>query len=103
MAVIENGLTTEQSWQKTHEKLSRKIQDLTWSEAVIVFSLKISDPEKCDQMYESLARINSNMYKEKVSLFCITHFYTYHVWRHMMFAGRPYPLSVQASIMFFLF
>ncbi|KTG07022.1 hypothetical protein cypCar_00007010, partial [Cyprinus carpio] len=25
----------------------------------------ISDPEKCDQMYESLARINSNVYKEK--------------------------------------
>ncbi len=29
-------------------------------------SIKISDPEKCDQMYESLARINSNVYKEKV-------------------------------------
>ncbi|KAL7891454.1 hypothetical protein AOLI_G00009300 [Acnodon oligacanthus] len=26
---------------------------------------QISDPEKCDQMYESLARINSNVYKEK--------------------------------------
>ncbi|KPP64126.1 hypothetical protein Z043_117567, partial [Scleropages formosus] len=25
----------------------------------------ISDPEKCDQMYESLVRINSNYYKEK--------------------------------------
>lgn len=34
----------------------------------VVFSMKISDPEKCDMMYESLARINSNMYKEKVSL-----------------------------------
>ncbi|KAJ8369448.1 hypothetical protein SKAU_G00094760 [Synaphobranchus kaupii] len=27
--------------------------------------LQISDPEKCDQMYESLARINSNFYREK--------------------------------------
>uniref|UniRef100_A0AAY4A7W4 Mitochondrial nucleoid factor 1 n=1 Tax=Denticeps clupeoides TaxID=299321 RepID=A0AAY4A7W4_9TELE len=26
---------------------------------------QISDPEKCDQMYESLARINSNTYREK--------------------------------------
>ncbi|KAK3557352.1 hypothetical protein QTP70_026563 [Hemibagrus guttatus] len=26
---------------------------------------QISDPEKCDQMYESLVRINSNVYKEK--------------------------------------
>ncbi|KAG7472566.1 hypothetical protein MATL_G00110190 [Megalops atlanticus] len=26
---------------------------------------QISDPEKCDQMYESLARINSNFYREK--------------------------------------
>ncbi|XP_029906632.1 ubiquinol-cytochrome-c reductase complex assembly factor 2 isoform X1 [Myripristis murdjan] len=25
----------------------------------------ISDPEKCDQMYESLARINGNVYRER--------------------------------------
>lgn len=30
-------------------------------------SLQISDPDKCDQMYESLARINGNVYKQKVS------------------------------------
>ncbi|KAM5182541.1 ubiquinol-cytochrome c reductase complex assembly factor 2 isoform 2-T2 [Mantella aurantiaca] len=28
-------------------------------------SLQIQDPEACDQMYESLNRINSNYYKEK--------------------------------------
>ncbi|CAI9541708.1 unnamed protein product, partial [Staurois parvus] len=28
---------------------------------------QIQDPEVCDQMYESLNRINSNYYKEKVS------------------------------------
>ena len=32
---------------------------------VVLFQL--SDPEKCDQMYESLARINSNVYRERVS------------------------------------
>nr|XP_020453698.1 ubiquinol-cytochrome-c reductase complex assembly factor 2 isoform X1 [Monopterus albus] len=26
---------------------------------------QISDPEKCDQMYESLARINSNIYRQR--------------------------------------
>ncbi|KAM7422677.1 hypothetical protein PAMA_010632 [Pampus argenteus] len=26
---------------------------------------QISDPEKCDQMYESLARINSNFYRQR--------------------------------------
>ncbi|XP_071383106.1 ubiquinol-cytochrome-c reductase complex assembly factor 2 isoform X1 [Centroberyx affinis] len=26
---------------------------------------QISDPEKCDQMYESLARINTNVYRER--------------------------------------
>ncbi|CAL8256282.1 unnamed protein product [Arctogadus glacialis] len=26
---------------------------------------QILDPEKCDQMYESLARINSNVYRER--------------------------------------
>lgn len=26
---------------------------------------QISDPDKCDQMYESLARINSNLYRER--------------------------------------
>lgn len=33
------------------------------------FSRQISDPEKCDQMYESLARINSNVYRQRVSIF----------------------------------
>jgi hypothetical protein len=33
--------------------------DLTW---------QLSDPEKCDQMYESLARINTNIYRERVSI-----------------------------------
>lgn len=31
------------------------------------FYFQISDPDKCDQMYESLARINSNLYRERVS------------------------------------
>lgn len=35
--------------------------------------LQISDPEKCDQMYESLARINSNVYKQRVSIVCLSH------------------------------
>ncbi|XP_034022330.1 ubiquinol-cytochrome-c reductase complex assembly factor 2 [Thalassophryne amazonica] len=26
---------------------------------------QVSDPEKCDQMYESLARINSNVYRQR--------------------------------------
>lgn len=34
---------------------------------VNVYSHQIQDPEKCDQMYESLARINTNVYKQRVS------------------------------------
>ncbi|XP_056886000.1 ubiquinol-cytochrome-c reductase complex assembly factor 2 isoform X2 [Takifugu flavidus] len=30
---------------------------------------QISDPEKCDQMYESLARINSSVYRQRVCAF----------------------------------
>lgn len=41
-----------------------------------VYSHQIQDPEKCDQMYESLARINTNIYKQRVSteyvdIFCV--------------------------------
>ncbi|MEQ2297705.1 Ubiquinol-cytochrome-c reductase complex assembly factor 2 [Ameca splendens] len=27
--------------------------------------MQIADPEKCDQMYESLARINGNVYRQR--------------------------------------
>lgn len=31
-------------------------------------SFQIADPEKCDQMYESLANINGNIYRQRVSI-----------------------------------
>lgn len=31
------------------------------------FVFQIAEPEACDQMYESLARLHSNYYKHKVS------------------------------------
>lgn len=32
-----------------------------------LFVFQIAEPEACDQMYESLARLHSNYYKHKVS------------------------------------
>ncbi|KAK2113536.1 hypothetical protein P7K49_007802 [Saguinus oedipus] len=34
-------------------------------EAEVELSIKIAEPEACDQMYESLARLHSNYYKHK--------------------------------------
>lgn len=45
-----------------------KVSELNLMDDVQCIFLQISDPEKCDQMYESLVRINSNVYKEKVRL-----------------------------------
>ena len=41
--------------------------NVTFKLLLFCISFQISDPEKCDQMYESLARINSNVYRERVS------------------------------------
>lgn len=32
-----------------------------------LFVFQVAEPEACDQMYESLARLHSNYYKRKVS------------------------------------
>lgn len=44
-------------WEAGHDS------SLPWG----FFVFQIAEPEACDQMYESLARLHSNYYKHKVS------------------------------------
>lgn len=44
-------------WEAGHDS------SLPWG----LFVFQIAEPEACDQMYESLARLHSNYYKHKVS------------------------------------
>lgn len=40
-------------------------------DTIFPFSYQISDPEKCDEIFESLARINSSVYRQQVCIFTI--------------------------------
>ncbi|XP_059415363.1 ubiquinol-cytochrome-c reductase complex assembly factor 2-like [Carassius carassius] len=58
-----------EEWPKDESKKGRDLGTFLRQRVASAFregeNTQISDPEKCDQMYESLARINSNVYKEK--------------------------------------
>ncbi|XP_045691658.1 ubiquinol-cytochrome-c reductase complex assembly factor 2 isoform X1 [Phyllostomus hastatus] len=47
--------------QAFREGENTQVRDLRWSH----YSKKIAEPEACEQMYQSLARIHSNYYKHK--------------------------------------
>lgn len=57
------------SWGSRWAGAGRNGCSLSWG----CFVFQIAEPEACDQMYESLARLHSNYYKHKVSgpAFCI--------------------------------
>ncbi|TVK90569.1 Rho guanine nucleotide exchange factor 19 [Bagarius yarrelli] len=56
-------------WPKDESKKGRDLGMFLRQKVASAFregeNTQISDPEKCDKMYESLVRINSNVYKEK--------------------------------------
>ncbi|XP_018602429.1 ubiquinol-cytochrome-c reductase complex assembly factor 2 [Scleropages formosus] len=58
-----------EEWPKDESKKGRDLGTFLRQRVALAFregeNTQISDPEKCDQMYESLVRINSNYYKEK--------------------------------------
>lgn len=58
-----------EEWPRDESKKARDLGTFLRQRVAGAFregeSTQISDPEKCDQMYESLARINSNVYRQK--------------------------------------
>ncbi|XP_041945844.1 ubiquinol-cytochrome-c reductase complex assembly factor 2 isoform X1 [Alosa alosa] len=58
-----------EEWPRDESKKGRDLGTFLRQRVAHAFregeNTQLSDPEKCDQMYESLARINSNMYREK--------------------------------------
>ncbi|KAJ8390512.1 hypothetical protein AAFF_G00103090 [Aldrovandia affinis] len=58
-----------EEWPRDESKKGRDLGTFLRQRVAHAFregeNTQISDPEKCDQMYESLARINSNFYREK--------------------------------------
>ncbi|XP_063071077.1 ubiquinol-cytochrome-c reductase complex assembly factor 2 [Engraulis encrasicolus] len=58
-----------EEWPRDESKRGRDLGTFLRQKVAHAFregeNTQLADPEKCDQMYESLARINSNMYKEK--------------------------------------
>ncbi|KAK7144983.1 hypothetical protein R3I94_011163 [Phoxinus phoxinus] len=58
-----------EEWPKDESKKGRDLGTFLRQRVASAFregeNTQISDPEKCDHLYESLARINSNVYKEK--------------------------------------
>ncbi|KAI4892774.1 hypothetical protein NFI96_032331 [Prochilodus magdalenae] len=58
-----------EEWPRDETKKGRDLGTFLRQKVASAFregeNTQISDPEKCDQMYESLVRINSNVYKEK--------------------------------------
>ncbi|TRY54970.1 hypothetical protein DNTS_020728 [Danionella cerebrum] len=58
-----------EEWPKDESKKGRDLGTFLRQRVASAFregeNTQITEPEKCDQMYESLARINSNLYKEK--------------------------------------
>ncbi|MBN3276346.1 UQCC2 factor, partial [Polyodon spathula] len=58
-----------EEWPVDETKRGRDLATFLRQKVALAFregeSTQIADPEKCDQMYESLARIHANVYKEK--------------------------------------
>lgn len=58
-----------EEWPMDEYKKGRDLGTFLRQRVALAFregeNTQISDPEKCDQMYESLARINSNLYRER--------------------------------------
>ncbi|MGH0176710.1 UNVERIFIED_CONTAM: hypothetical protein FKN15_072808 [Acipenser sinensis] len=58
-----------EEWPIDETKRGRDLATFLRQKVALAFregeSTQITDPEKCDQMYESLARIHANVYKEK--------------------------------------
>uniref|UniRef100_A0A672YPN4 Mitochondrial nucleoid factor 1 n=2 Tax=Sphaeramia orbicularis TaxID=375764 RepID=A0A672YPN4_9TELE len=58
-----------EEWPRDESKKGRDLGTFLRQRVAAAFregeSTQISDPEKCDQIYESLARINGNVYRQK--------------------------------------
>ncbi|KAM9410575.1 ubiquinol-cytochrome-c reductase complex assembly factor 2 [Pholidichthys leucotaenia] len=58
-----------EEWPRDETKKGRDLGTFLGQRVASAFregeNTQISDPEKCDQMYESLARINGNIYRER--------------------------------------
>ncbi|KAL4645818.1 ubiquinol-cytochrome-c reductase complex assembly factor 2 [Arapaima gigas] len=58
-----------EEWPKDESKKGRDLGTFLRQRVALAFregeNTQISDPDKCDQMYESLVRINSNYYRDK--------------------------------------
>ncbi|XP_006628541.1 ubiquinol-cytochrome-c reductase complex assembly factor 2 [Lepisosteus oculatus] len=58
-----------EEWPRDETKKGRDLGTFLRQKVALAFregeSTQIADAEKCDQMYESLARINTNFYKQK--------------------------------------
>ncbi|XP_039620748.1 ubiquinol-cytochrome-c reductase complex assembly factor 2 [Polypterus senegalus] len=67
-----------EEWPRDASKQDRDLGTFMRQRIAVAFregeNTQIADPEKCDQMYESLARINSNFYKSKFPRFQDTNF-----------------------------
>ncbi|XP_059806447.1 ubiquinol-cytochrome-c reductase complex assembly factor 2 isoform X2 [Hypanus sabinus] len=67
-----------EEWPLDHTKKGRDLGAFLRQRVALAFregeNTQIADQEKCDQMYESLARINSAYYKKKYPRLRITSF-----------------------------
>ncbi|CDQ63869.1 ubiquinol-cytochrome-c reductase complex assembly factor 2 [Oncorhynchus nerka] len=58
-----------EEWPRDESKKGRDLGTFLRQRVALAFregeNTQLSDPEKCDQMYESLARINTNIYRER--------------------------------------
>ncbi|XP_029357549.1 ubiquinol-cytochrome-c reductase complex assembly factor 2 [Echeneis naucrates] len=58
-----------EDWPRDETKKGRDLATFLRQRVASAFregeNTQISDPEKCDQMYESLARINANVYRQR--------------------------------------
>ncbi|KAM4613641.1 ubiquinol-cytochrome-c reductase complex assembly factor 2 [Polymixia lowei] len=58
-----------EEWPRDESKKGRDLGTFLRQRVAHAFregeNTQISDPERCDQMYDSLARINSNVYRER--------------------------------------
>ncbi|XP_054588540.1 ubiquinol-cytochrome-c reductase complex assembly factor 2-like [Nothobranchius furzeri] len=67
-----------EEWPRDETKKARDLGKFLRQRVASAFreseNKQIADPEKCDQMYESLARINGNVYRQSVMLWasCLT-------------------------------
>uniref|UniRef100_A0AAZ3SKK3 Mitochondrial nucleoid factor 1 n=1 Tax=Oncorhynchus tshawytscha TaxID=74940 RepID=A0AAZ3SKK3_ONCTS len=58
-----------EEWPRDESKKGRDLGTFLRQRVALAFregeNTQLSDPEKCDQMYDSLARINTNIYRER--------------------------------------